>query len=138
MNYKILLLLGCAFALSGCDKLRKAQLEKAREHLSEAKGAQVKLQFAELKVALEMFKIDCLRYPTNEEGLLALEQKPADCASWGPDPYLLKVQKDPWNKDLIYKMENDSFTLSSLGADGVPGGEGENKDFSFEGKKPAP
>lgn len=81
---------------------------------SELKGSLVKIQFAELEVALKMFKIDCLRYPTTEEGLSALERKPADCASWGPDPYLLKIQKDPHKTPVNLKYKSDLRSDLSL------------------------
>lgn len=79
--------------------------------------------------ALERFRTDVLRYPTNAEGLRSLARRPAvinDGASGGMTywygPYLDDVPEvDPWGNDYVYKASNDggSFELFSYG----PGGE---------------
>jgi general secretion pathway protein G len=59
-------------------------------------------------------------------------QRPEDQANWA-GPYLDKgVPKDPWGRDYVYKSpgEYGPYDLLSLGADGVPGGEGENQDIT--------
>lgn len=75
---------------------------------------------------LERFKLDCGRYPTTEEGLLALVEKPDDeeIADKWAGPYLKKVPKDAWGHDLHYECpgqyNEDSYDLSSDGPDGQP------------------
>src|SRR4051812_38426368 len=70
--------------------------------LKTAKIRQAKIQISEIGKALDMYFTDCNQYPSTEEGLQALVQAPSTCSNWGPDPYLKKVQKDPWNGDFIY------------------------------------
>ncbi len=85
-----------------------------------------------LMQALKLYKLDNQRYPTAEQGLVALRAKPTTApvpANW--KPYLDKLPKDPWGADYQYanpgvKGEIDVF---SLGADGQPGGEGKNADI---------
>ena len=94
------------------------------------KSAQAQIQM--LSTALDLFHLDVGRYPTEEEGLKALNQKPDNASSWA-GPYLTKdMPKDPWGRDYIYKNpgEHGTYDLYSLGADGQPGGEGENIDIT--------
>ena len=79
---------------------------------------------ASLKVALNAFEIDNSRYPTNEEGLNALVNKPSDLDTW-KKPYIEEVKKDPWGHDYVYRtpgQNNKDFDLFSCGPDGREGG----------------
>jgi general secretion pathway protein G len=88
--------------------------------------------FARHKTVLGMFKVDCGRYPTTEEGLNALIIRPKDILAhdWR-GPYFDPPQrpKDPWGRDYIYRCpgihNTDGFDLYSCGPDGLsqPGGE---------------
>ncbi|MEO0335679.1 MAG: type II secretion system protein GspG, partial [Pseudomonadota bacterium] len=50
-----------------------------------------------LRSSLDLFHLDCRRFPTTEEGLSALIEKVEDCPNWGPDPYSKwKRTKDGW------------------------------------------
>ncbi len=98
----------------------KAKLKAAR--------AQIEL-FA---TALDTFRLDVGRYPTTEEGLQALRQKPGNLDRWD-GPYLKKdLPLDPWNKPYVYKSPGDHgpYDIVSYGADGVPGGDGDNRDIN--------
>lgn len=85
-----------------------------------------------LMQALKLYRLDNQRYPTAEQGLASLMAKPTS----GPippnwRPYVPKLPKDPWGSDYQYvnpgvKGEIDVY---SLGADGQPGGEGNNADI---------
>ena len=89
-------------------------------------------QLDALKKALDTYRIDVGRYPTTEQGLAALNSRPADEAKWA-GPYLSKgVPKDPWGHDYIFLSpgQHGDFDLSSLGRDGRPGGEGEDADIT--------
>ena len=84
-----------------------------------------------LETALDLFYLDVGRYPTEEEGLKALTQQPENLPNWG-GPYLKKPPKDPWGRDYVYKFpgEHNPYDIMSYGADGQPGGEGENADIT--------
>lgn len=94
------------------------------------KTAQAQIQL--LATALDLYHLDVGRYPTEEEGLKSLYAKPESGSNWS-GPYLDKaVPKDPWARDYVYKCpgEHGPYDLYSLGADGQPGGEGENADIT--------
>jgi general secretion pathway protein G len=98
--------------------------------LGGAKSKTAAVQIADLEKTLELFKLDVGRYPTAEEGLEALVKKPANATAWS-GPYLKGgVPADPWNHPYLYKPgAGGTFEILSLGADGTPGGEGENVDI---------
>jgi general secretion pathway protein G len=101
-----------------------------RMGMAKQRTAQAQMQM--LATALDLFHLDVGRYPTDEEGLKVLYQKPDSTPAWA-GPYLNKdVPKDPWGRDYVYKSpgEHGSYDLYSLGADGQPGGEGENADIT--------
>ncbi len=100
--------------------------------LRSAKISQAKIQIGEISKALDMYYTACNSYPTTEEGLNALVVKPASCTSWGPEPYLKKLSKDPWNGDFIYENQGSTFTIRSLGSDKREGGAGDAADISSE------
>ncbi len=94
------------------------------------KTAQAQIQL--LATALDLFHLDVGRYPTEDEGLKVLYQRPESLPSWA-GPYLDKPPpKDPWGRDYNYKCPGDHgpYDLWSWGADGQPGGEGENADIT--------
>lgn len=94
------------------------------------KAAQAQIQM--LSTALDLFHLDVGRYPSDEEGLKALVQRPENLPGWA-GPYLEKgVPKDPWGRNYLYKFpgEHGTYDLSTHGADGAPGGEGENSDIA--------
>jgi general secretion pathway protein G len=102
----------------------------------EAKKIKAKMQIENLEAALKLYKLDNGMYPTTEQGLEALVQKPTTGAvpgNWREDGYLEKgkVPQDPWNRPYVYVspgIKNKDFDLKSLGGDGEEGGEGENAD----------
>jgi general secretion pathway protein G len=94
------------------------------------KTAQAQIQL--LATTLDLFYLDVGRYPTEEEGLKALRDKVDNLPAWG-GPYLDKaVPKDPWGRPYLYKSpgQHGPYDLSSLGADGAEGGDGENQDIT--------
>ncbi len=99
--------------------------------LSASKQKTAKAQIELLGQALDEFRLDNGRYPTTEEGLQALREKPDDLPNWS-GPYLPKpVPKDPWGRDYVYKSpgEHGEYDLYSYGRDGQEGGEGEDADI---------
>jgi len=106
-------------------------------HTDEAKQTKARVQIENLSSALKMYKIDNDQYPTTEQGLEALVVQPQSGnipKKWKKGGYLAKklIPKDPWGNDYVYLCPgaNDDFDITSYGADGVPGGEGVNKDIN--------
>lgn len=99
-------------------KVSKAKLDAAQ--------AQIEL----LGAALDAFRLDVGRYPTTDEGLVALQIKPEGMDNWD-GPYLKKkVPLDPWKHEYMYRCPGDhgDYDIISFGADGKEGGENENQD----------
>ncbi|WP_299178580.1 type II secretion system major pseudopilin GspG [uncultured Neptuniibacter sp.] len=101
------------------------------KQLSSSKSKTASLQIEELSSALDLYRLEVGGYPTSEQGLDALINKPANIDKWN-GPYLKKsiIRDDPWGNAYIYVFpgEHGEFDLYSLGADKQEGGEGENKD----------
>lgn len=101
--------------------------------LNQLGGAKTKttgIQIKDLEQSLEMYKLDVGRFPSTEEGLAALVEKPGSAAGWN-GPYLKSdVPLDPWNREYLYKYpgERGEVDIFSYGQDGQPGGEGEDAD----------
>lgn len=96
---------------------------------SEVKTARA--QIDALEKALDQYRIDTGRYPNAEQGLAALNAKPADEPRWD-GPYLKKaVPADPWGKPYQYRNpgERGEIDLFSFGRDGQPGGDGDGADI---------
>jgi general secretion pathway protein G len=90
-----------------------------------------KAQIDSLEKALDQFRLDNRRYPSPEEGLAALVEKPANAANWS-GPYLKKgVPADPWGRPYVYRAPGTrgDYDVLSLGKDGKPGGTGEDADL---------
>ena len=90
-----------------------------------------------LGTALDTFRLDVGRYPTSQEGLAALRQRPFGVDRWD-GPYLKKdTPRDPWDRPYLYRAPGEGghpYDLLSYGADGAPGGDGDNRDItSWEG-----
>ena len=99
-------------------------------NVDKAKVVAAKQQISECESALEQYKLDVGKYPSNDEGLQALRTKPASAANWD-GPYLRKdLGPDPWGRPYVYLFPgtHGDFDLMSLGADGQEGGEGDNAD----------
>lgn len=97
--------------------------------LGKGKQAAAKAQIELLGQALDQFRLDVGRYPTTEEGLNALVNNPG-IEKW-EGPYLKKgLPLDPWGRPYVYQSpgSHGEYDLISYGADGKPGGEGEDKD----------
>ena len=88
----------------------------------EAKASAAKADInSTISLALDLFEMDCGRYPTAEEGLAALRTNPGSLQNW-KGPYLKKSPKDPWGKPYNYKFpgtHNNDYDLSSSGPNGV-------------------
>ena len=103
-------------------------------HLGASKVKAVSAQIELIGSALVAYQLDFGRYPTTEQGLASLWQKPEkeDQAAKWRGPYLKKrVGKDAWDGAWVYRSpgEHGEYDLSSLGADGREGGSGEDADI---------
>jgi len=89
-------------------------------------------QIDALEKALDQYRLDTRRYPSAEEGLKALMERPASEPQWN-GPYLRKsVPLDPWGRPYVYKVPGSKgeYDLMSYGKDGQPGGTGESADVT--------
>jgi general secretion pathway protein G len=105
------------------------QGDKARVNTTRA-------QIEMIGTALDTFRLDIGRYPTSQEGLEALRERPSGVDRWD-GPYLKKeVPKDGWGNPFVYRSpgEREPYELFSYGADGATGGAGIDADLkSWEG-----
>ena len=100
----------------------------------EARVIAAKQDIASLMQALKLYRLDNQRYPTTEQGLQALSAKPANAPvppNWKSGGYIERLPRDPWGNPYQYlnpglRGEIDVF---SFGADGAPGGEGNDADI---------
>jgi general secretion pathway protein G len=103
------------------------------KHMGTSKTKAARVQVEDLAASLDMYKLDVGKYPTSEQGLTALVEKPGDTKRWN-GPYLrkTKVPQDPWIQDYHYASpgEHGRFDLYSYGADEKEGGEGEDQDIN--------
>jgi general secretion pathway protein G len=119
----VMIIIGLLAALVGPRFIRQEEKAKIK-----ATKAQIEL----FGTALDTFRLDVGRYPRAEEGLEALRTKPGGLERWD-GPYLKKeLPLDPWGKAYVYKSpgEHGPFDIISYGADGAPGGEGDNRDIT--------
>jgi general secretion pathway protein G len=99
----------------------------------ESRVTAAKVDISTLMQALKLYKLDNQRYPTTEQGLVSLTTKPTAGPSangWKNGGYIDKLPKDPWGNQYQYLAPgiHGEVDLFSLGADGQPGGTGEDAD----------
>lgn len=100
-----------------------------------AKQKATKASFIAIENALERFKLDVGRYPSEDEGLTVLVEPPQDDEGNWAGKYIAKRKhlKDSWGNEFIYSVpgsDNEPFEIVSLGADAAEGGEKFNEDLS--------
>ena len=98
----------------------------------DARATAAKTDVNNIMQALKLYRLDNQRTPTSEQGLQALIAKPTTGpipANW--KPYLEKLPNDPWGRPYQYLNPGikGEIDVLSLGADGQPGGEGNNADI---------
>ena len=103
-------------------------------NIGKANAQKAKADIASLDQALEIYRLNNLTYPSTADGLGALLVAPpslTDPSRYTPGGYIKKLPKDPWGRDYKYETpgKNGAFDIYTLGADGAPGGEGENADI---------
>jgi general secretion pathway protein G len=98
--------------------------------VGQTKQAAAKAQIELLGAGLDQYRLDVGAYPNTSQGLDAMQRNPG-VPNWN-GPYLKKaVPKDPWGNPYKYRSpgQHGEYDLWSEGADGAPGGEGENADI---------
>jgi general secretion pathway protein G len=111
-------------------KLMESKLE------GERKSAKIQLQ--NVKARLMEYRRHCNFYPTSDQGLEALVEKPSqgrECKNYQPGGYIEggKVPNDPWGNPFIYESDGQKINaLKSLGPTGEAGGEGNNKEINYD------
>jgi general secretion pathway protein G len=105
---------------------------RVMKHLGESKSKTALLQIEELSSALDIYRLEVGSYPSSDQGLMALIEKPTGTDQWN-GPYLRKktIRNDPWGNEYRYRApgENGPFDLYSLGANNMEGGDGEDRDI---------
>jgi general secretion pathway protein G len=97
--------------------------------VGQSKQAAAKAQIELIGAGLDQYRLDVGSYPNTSQGLDALQKNPG-AQNWN-GPYLKKAApKDPWGNAYKYRApgQQGDYDLWSEGADGAPGGEGENSD----------
>ncbi|MCP5364166.1 MAG: type II secretion system major pseudopilin GspG [Hyphomicrobiales bacterium] len=101
--------------------------------LGTAKSEAAGVQIERIGGALDLFRLEVGRYPTQEENLGALVESPPGLDNWN-GPYLKKSEflLDPWGRQFVYRIpgEHLEYDLYSLGSDNIEGGEGESQDIT--------
>lgn len=118
----VMVILGLLAALVGPKMFGKVGTSKQKT---------AKTQISLFESALDTYRLDTGKYPTTEQGLQALRIKPQGVNKW-EGPYLPKdIPLDTWGNPYQYKSPGDHgpYDIISFGADGKPGGEGEDTDI---------
>jgi general secretion pathway protein G len=103
-------------------------------NLGKANDQKAKADIATLEQAMELYRLSNLNYPSTADGLQALVKPPAsltDPSRYQQGGYIKKLPNDPWGRPYLYASpgQKGTFDIYTLGADGAPGGTGENADI---------
>ena len=101
----------------------------------QARVVKAKQDIASISAALDLYNLDNFSYPSSEQGLQALVERPSgdpEPANWKTGGYLKKLPKDPWGRDYEYLSpgEGGAYDIISLGRDGQEGGTEYDADIS--------
>jgi general secretion pathway protein G len=99
--------------------------------VGKSKQKAAKAQISLFETALDTYRLDVGKYPSSDQALQALRTRPEGVENWD-GPYLPKeIPLDPWGNPYIYTCpgEHGDYDIISYGADGRPGGEGEDTDI---------
>jgi len=102
-------------------------------YLGGARSDAAKVQIENLVGIVDLYRLEVGAYPTDQDGIEALIERPAGAESWN-GPYVRKREQliDPWGRPFVYRYpgEHGDFDIYTLGADGVEGGDGEDADVT--------
>ncbi|MET0152063.1 MAG: type II secretion system major pseudopilin GspG [Candidatus Binatia bacterium] len=97
-----------------------------------ARITKAKADLKQIEQGLHLYKLDNGIYPTTDQGLAALVQKPTSAPQprkYNAEGYIQKIPEDPWGNPYVYLSDGQSFVLRCFGGDGEQGGEGKNADI---------
>jgi general secretion pathway protein G len=104
---------------------------RVTKYLRKAKSQTAKIQVDALGAAVDSFHLDTGRFPSNDEGLKVLMDRPSDTANWD-GPYLKKRNSliDPWGRPYLYRFpgQHGEYDVYTLGSDNREGGEEDAAD----------
>ena len=119
----VLVILGLLVALAA---------PRVMKYLGSARSDTARIQIEKLSGVLDLYRLEVGHYPTDQEGLRALVEKPAQAESWN-GPYLKNAESlvDPWGAPYAYRSpgQHGEFDLYTLGADRKEGGDGADRDI---------
>ena len=121
----VLIILGLLFTLVAT---------RVADQIDKARVTTTKANLKTLHMAINQFKMDTSRFPTEDEGLDALIEQPSDVINYPQGGYLetTEVTKDGWGNEFYYEVVPESgkpFVIISWGADGEEGGEDYDADL---------
>ncbi|MFA5530255.1 MAG: type II secretion system major pseudopilin GspG [Thiohalomonadaceae bacterium] len=107
---------------------------KVMDRPDTARITKVKQDIRALESALNLYRLDNYLYPSTDQGLMALVERPSgspEARNWKTGGYVDRLPKDPWGNDYQYLSPGTrgEIDIFSLGADGRPGGEGVAADI---------
>ena len=106
---------------------------KVTGRVDDARISKAKSDIRVLESSLELYKLDNFVYPSSDQGLEALVNKPSgsNTRNWRDGGYIKKLTKDPWGNEYryVYPGSNSEFDVFSLGADAAAGGADEAADI---------
>lgn len=104
---------------------------KIMDRPAQAQITAAKSDIRTLESALNLYRLDNHTYPTTDQGLESLVQKPSNAKAWKEGGYIGRLPKDPWGKEYQYLNPgaNGPIDIFTYGADGQQGGEGANADI---------
>lgn len=100
----------------------------------EARITKVRNDIRALESALNLYRLDNFRYPTTDQGLRALVERPTgqpEARNWRAGGYIDRLPNDPWGNpyQYVHPGRHGEIDIYSYGADGRPGGEGINAEI---------
>ena len=120
----VVVIIGILAALVG-PKLF-GQVDRARQEAARS-------EISTIENAMKFYRLDNFAYPSAEQGIDALVNKPNDpnIKNWNPGGYLERIPRDPWGNPYVYRNPgvNGEIDILTFGADGVEGGDGNNADI---------
>ncbi len=106
----------------------------AFRYLDKAKSVTARNEIENFSLALSTYYLDCGNFPSEEQGIEALWEKPTSDSEGWDGPYLTKEPgDDPWDNAYEYSVPGPNglpFSLRSFGSDKMEGGEGDSEDIS--------
>lgn len=100
----------------------------------EARITKVRNDIRALESALNLYRLDNFRYPTTDQGLRALVERPTgqpEARNWRTGGYIDRLPNDPWGNpyQYVHPGRHGEIDIYSYGADGRPGGDGINSEI---------